>query len=197
MHTHPLTVSPFFFFVSEHCVRSRCFLCPDCVCRWRGFVPTSGAAVSHKSAPSFSRYIDGGLSLSVRLSIPATYSVCIFSCSLNTHPGVWILPSSPVHRDQRGAIRQRLVADPSVLRKKKKKSDVSHAHIFFSPRFGIRLYFFGLLILFLSLIHEHLYSSQNKLLQNLQRTQVIKAKSALSELIFYYLSQSAPDSRPK
>lgn len=196
MHTHPLTVSPFFFFVSERCVRSRCFLCPDCVCQRRGFVPTSGAAVSHKSAPSFSRYIDGGLSLCASLNPSHLLSLYFFL--LSEHTPRRVNPSF-LPRAQGSARRNPTETRRRSLRsalKKNKKRDVSHAHIFF-PRFGIRLYFFGLLILFLSLIHEHLYSSQNKLLQNLQRTQVIKAKSALSELIFYYLSQSAPDSRPK
>lgn len=85
----------------------------------------------------------------------------------------------------------------SELKTRDFERDVTCSHfLFFFSDLALD-FFFCVLIPFLSLKHKHLYSSQKEVSENLKGTQMIKAKSALSELIFYYPSQSAPDSRPK
>lgn len=73
-----------------------CSASPGCMCQWHTVVlcggPTSGTAVSHKSASSFNRYWQD---LSLCVWICATYCIFIF---LKAHPHLWITPSPLLHQ---------------------------------------------------------------------------------------------------
>ena len=93
-HTHIHTVFPFFFALSRLPLPFLSYSAsPGCVRQWHSVVlcgrPTSGTAVSHKSASSFDRYRQG---LSLCLWICATY--CIFIC-LSQYTSPFVNPSVP------------------------------------------------------------------------------------------------------